>query len=78
MAVRRKSDSKTTKPKASGTLTSSRRVPITKRTYDLETKRKGSTKGYSISNGRYYKEQPTKWKIERKKAGGKTSSKRVR
>lgn len=29
--------------------------PVTKRTYELETKRKGSTKGYKVENGKYFK-----------------------
>jgi len=36
-------------------ITSIEYRPITKRTYELETKRKGSTKGYKIVKGRFFK-----------------------
>ena len=68
--------SKTKKPAASGTLTSSRWTPISKRTYELETKRKGTTKGYRKTNGKYEKEFKTTWTVERKKEGGKSVSRR--
>ena len=50
-------EKKAKKVLASGkaTLTSSNRVPITKKTYSLETKRTGSTKGYEVKDGKYYK-----------------------
>lgn len=85
MAIKKKeskksngSGSKTKKPAAKGTLTSSRYTPISKRTYELETKRKGSTSGYRKKNGKYEKEIKTVRTVERKKAGGPSTSRRVR
>lgn len=43
--------------KASAFVTSKEYVPITKRTYELETKRKKSTAGYKKKNGKYFKAQ---------------------
>ncbi len=43
--------------KNGATLTTYNKVPISKRTYELETKRKGSVKGYGKTNGKYYKVQ---------------------
>lgn len=45
------------KKSGTATLESTHKVPITKRTYDLETKRKGSKKGYHKINGRYSKDR---------------------
>lgn len=73
-----KKGAKTQKPIGKGKLTSTRLVPITKRTYNLETKRKGSTKGYKVKDGKYYKERKTEWSVERTKPGGKSVQKRKR
>ena len=43
--------------KSGSYVTSKEDRPISKRTYELETKRKGTTKGYRKSKGKYYKSE---------------------
>lgn len=65
------------KPVTTATGTSTREIPITGRTYQLETKRKGTTKGYRSDGGKYYKTVETKWKHKRL-PGGQVRTSRVK